>query len=101
MWRIPETDLKIDTLMARAAFNANENLPEYHTRQKRKAFTESYGKRAKFLKPILSCVYKDLTGNNSAPSDEKERGTQEHIAKFILTFCYEQWHLHAALYTQL
>ena len=88
MSRISETDLKIDALMARAVFNANENLPEYHTRQKRKAFTQSYGKRAKFLKPILSCVYKDLTG-------EKERGTQEHIAKFILTFCYEQWHLHA------
>ena len=45
--------------MEGAVFNANENLPEYHTRQKRKAFTQSYGKRAKFLKPILSCVYKD------------------------------------------
>ena len=85
MWKVTEDDVNLDTLMARAVLKANKNFPEYHTRQMRKDFIETCGKLVKPSKSVLHDIYRELSGDTSAPSNENERLMQERIAKFILT----------------
>ena len=85
MCNATENEVNSETLMARVVLKANQNFPEYHTRQMRKDFIQTYRQLVKSSKCVLHDIYQESSGDTNALLKENERLMQERIAKFILT----------------
>ena len=85
MCNATENEVNLETLMARVVLKANQNFPEYHTRQMRKDFIQTYRQLVKSSKCVLHDIYQESSGDTNALLKENERLMQERIAKFILT----------------
>ena len=85
IWKVAVDDERHETNMAKAVLSVTEQLPEYHTRKMRKDVLSKYLIHAKKSASLLNELYREATGDCSAPTNESEKEQRVRIAEFLAT----------------